>query len=164
MDHGVTGDQPALPLVEAAEQYARRLHQGQVDQQGRDYATGHLEPIAAALAPHGPVAVAAGWLHDIIEDCGVTTDTLRGLFPDEVVDAVESVTRRDGETYADLIDRACAHPVGVLVKLADNEHNLLSNPGLAVVDQAKAERLLRRYLTARDRLIVARERLHPAHR
>src|SRR4051812_50070697 len=99
---------------------ARRAHEGQVDAAGRTYYDAHLTPIAEAAAVFGADAEAAGWLHDILEDTDTTSEQLAewGVGP-EVISAVESVTRRNGETYAQLIDRSCAHPLGRYVKLAD---------------------------------------------
>jgi (p)ppGpp synthase/HD superfamily hydrolase len=136
--------------------FARRAHAGQVDQQGRDYFEHHLLPIVALLRPFGDDAATAGLLHDVLEDTPATPDVLRALgVPDAVVAAVESVTRQDGEPYEALIERAAAHPLGRLVKLADNWHNLTSNPELARHDPEKAARLRQRYEAARVRLTAA---------
>ena len=100
---------------------AQEAHLGQTDKLGRDYFTAHLTPIAAGLREFGPEAEAAGWLHDIIEDTQHTGDTLRAAgVPEDVVLAVESVTKIEGEPYERLIERACADPIGRLVKLVDN--------------------------------------------
>lgn len=148
-----------VPLPIRAEAVARHAHAGQVDKQNRPYADFHLAPIAAALRRFGPRAEAAGWLHDIIEDCGVTdADLLDAGIPSPVVDAVLSVSRDvfGPETYEALIARACADPLGALVKLADNACNIASNPGLAAIDPQKAHSLLhKRYLPARARLLDA---------
>src|SRR5262245_40476678 len=140
---------------EAAD-FARKAHAGQVDAQGRDYFEAHLVPIAALLRPFGEDAAIAGVLHDVLEDTDVTADDLRDLgLPETVVSAVEAVTRRDGEPYEELIERASAHPLGRLVKLADNWHNLSSNPELALHDPEKAARLRERYTAARARLTAS---------
>lgn len=75
-------------------------------------------------AAYGPVAIAAAWLHDVVEDTDVTLDDLRERgFDERVVTAVDALTRRDGEQYFDYIRRAMQHPVGHLVKIADNRSN-----------------------------------------
>ena len=72
---------------------ARRAHGGQIDAAGRDYYDAHLTPIAEAARVFGPDAEAAAWLHDIIEDPGVTSDELAAWgVSAEVIAAVESVT------------------------------------------------------------------------
>jgi (p)ppGpp synthase/HD superfamily hydrolase len=136
--------------------FARRAHAGQVDRQGRDYFEHHLLPISALLRPFGDDAATAGLLHDVLEDTEATAEDLRALgLPDAVVTAVESVTRRDDEPYEALIERAAAHPLGRLVKLADNWHNLSSNAELARHDPDQAARLRERYEGARARLTAS---------
>lgn len=131
-----------------------RAHAGQVDKLGRDYMAHHLEPIAALLVDEGDDAVMAGLLHDILEDTDVTSeDLLEAGVPARVVRAVESVSKRPGEDYDELIDRAAADPLGRLVKLADNAWNLASNESLARTDQEGAKRLKAKYERARIRLL-----------
>lgn len=142
--------------LDDARRLARERHEGQKDKQGRDYYEAHLVPISELLADHGEDAAITGMLHDIVEDTPTTLDELRELgVPEAVVRAVDSVTERQGEAYEDLIARACADPLGRRVKLADNTHNLLGIPDLAVVDLAKARRLVRKYVPARDQLLAA---------
>jgi (p)ppGpp synthase/HD superfamily hydrolase len=59
-----------------ARELARRAHRGQQDKAGRDYFEGHLVPIASAAKLFGPDAVAAAWLHDVLEDTDVTIEDL----------------------------------------------------------------------------------------
>lgn len=137
-------------------QFVRRAHDGQTDTLGRDCFRDHLEPVAAELAAYGADAEMAGLLHDVLEDTAVTADQLRGLgIPEQVVRAVEAVTRRPGEQYADAIARAAADPLGRVVKLADNTVNLRSNAALAEVDPVAARRLRAKYETAREQLLQA---------
>lgn len=140
------------PTVADADALAEQAHRGQVDKAGRPYIE-HLRAVARMLAEHGDHAVMAGLLHDVVEDTPVTLDDLRAAgYPPEVVDAVDSVTRRQGETYMDMIRRAAAHPLGRLVKLADNAHNS-DETRLAVLEPAVAEFLRRRYAKARAVLL-----------
>ena len=160
----------SIPLltVEACDAFVRVQHAGQVDKAGRDYYNHHLVPIAAAVAHLGDHAIMAALLHDWIEDIldgdiNEGVGRLRAIgCPEPVIAAVVSVTRitrADGtkEKYTDLIARSCDDPLGVYIKLADNGHNITSNPDLAVTDPKQAKSLLsNRYLPARDRLIAAR--------
>lgn len=85
----------------------------------------------------------------MVEDSDITLDDLRELgYPPEVVSAVDSVTRRLGETYMELIHRAAADPLGRLVKLADNANN--SDPArLAKLDPEQAAWFREKYAKAR---------------
>ena len=78
--------------------------------------------------PAGSVGRTAGYLHDVVEDSEVTVADIRAKFGDDVADAVDAVTRREGEVYADFIARAGQHPVGRAVKLADLRDNLSDLP------------------------------------
>lgn len=143
-----------LRTVKDVECFVRIAHDGQVDKLGRNYVAHHLRPVAAKLAERGVHAEMAGLLHDILEDTWVTASDLHDLgVPNEVVRAVRAVSKRPGESYDALIARAAADPLGVWVKLADNELNLESNAELAISDPEAAERLRRKYEQAREVLL-----------
>jgi (p)ppGpp synthase/HD superfamily hydrolase len=57
----------------------------------------HVAGVAALLARHGfdDEVVAAGALHDVLEDCGVSHDELARLFGDRVASLVAAVSERD---------------------------------------------------------------------
>lgn len=143
-----------MATVADAYELATEAHRGQVDKAGRPYIY-HPRTVAKILADQGlgDNAVMAGLLHDIVEDTEVTLSDLRNLgYPEEVVRAVDSVTRREGETYTDLIRRAAADPLGRLVKLADNETN--SDPErLALLTAEEREWFTQKYAKARAVLL-----------
>lgn len=140
------------PTVADADALAERAHRGQIDKAGRPYIE-HPRTVAKLLAEHGDHAVMAGLLHDVVEDTAITLDDLRAAgYPPEVVNAVDSVTRRPGETYLDLIRRATADPLGRLVKLADNTTN--SDPErLALLAPEQAASFRQKYTKARAVLL-----------
>ncbi|GGM52624.1 HD domain-containing protein [Dactylosporangium sucinum] len=139
--------------VADARELAYAAHRGQVDKAGRPYFE-HVAEVARRLEEHGDEAVMAGYLHDIVEDTDITLGQLRTMgFPEQVVEAVDAVTWRDGEDYMDLIARAAAHPLGRLVKLQDNLTNS-DEARLALLDDATADRLRRKYARAREALLA----------
>jgi (p)ppGpp synthase/HD superfamily hydrolase len=157
---------PVLFTVASAHLLAMEAHESQVDEDGGDYYLHRLVPVAEAARPYGALAEMAAVLHRVIEDTrdhpDVTrrydVDRLRALeVPEEVVRAIDAVTRRPGEPYiSGLIHRAAAHPLGRLVKLADNKHNLAANAALARCDPEKARTLREgRYRPARRILLAA---------
>lgn len=149
-------DTVSTPTVADTNRLAEQAHRGQVDKAGRPYIE-HPRAVAAMLTQHGDYAVMAGLLHDVVEDTPTTLADLRAAgYPEEVVSAVDAVTRRKGETYLDMIRRAAAVPLGRLVKLADNAHN--SDPvRLALLDPDEADRKRKRYAEARAVLLAAAE-------
>lgn len=132
---------------------AVEAHREQLDQAGHPYLE-HVASVvdgAAALAPASLRidAAFAATLHDTVEDSGITLDELRRRgVPPQVVEAVDSVTRRQDEDYESLVRRAAANPIGRVVKLADNLNNS-DEDRLARLDEATATRLRAKYDSAR---------------
>ncbi|MBQ9395293.1 MAG: bifunctional (p)ppGpp synthetase/guanosine-3',5'-bis(diphosphate) 3'-pyrophosphohydrolase [Proteobacteria bacterium] len=109
-------------LVEKALEFATKCHKGQVDKGGCDYIE-HPKRVAAECENDDEKVVAL--LHDTMEDCGVTAQTLRESgFPDEIIAAVESCTKNKNEDYFDYVRRACDNKIGRVVKMHDLEDNM----------------------------------------
>jgi (p)ppGpp synthase/HD superfamily hydrolase len=88
-------------------------------------------------------------LHDVVEDSDVTLDDLRRAgFADEVLVAVDALTRRKGESYTRYVRRAALHPLALQVKIADLEDNmdLRRRSGLEKKDKARMARYRKAYL------------------
>ena len=115
--------------------YARavRQHSSQRRKSGEPYI---IHPIAVAqiLADlgMGPLVVAAGLLHDVVEDTDYTLDECRAEFGDTVTGLVDGVTKLTKMDYGDSAQAetirkmvvAMSRDVRVLVvKLADRVHN-----------------------------------------
>lgn len=115
-------------MVQRCASIARRAHDGQKRWGGEDYFLAHVEPVAlAAQRLYGDEAACVAYLHDVLEDTEVTTAQLRGEgIPEPIVYAVEALTRRDNERYADYVMRAAMNPLARGVKLCDLESNLAS--------------------------------------
>lgn len=129
---------------------AMRLHAGQVDKAGEPYWQ-HCARVRARLPDDATDdEKVAALLHDTIEDCGETVESLggRGVAPGALT-IIESLTRREGERYSEFIERiARSGAPTIRVKLADIADN--SDPlRLARLDQATRERLTRKYDAAR---------------
>ena len=82
-------------LVETARQLATQTHGAQKDKAGNPYID-HPRRVAERLEAAGASAqaVAAGWLHDVLEDTPTTAADLAAVgIPTEVIDAVTAVTK-----------------------------------------------------------------------
>ena len=101
---------------------AVEAHRGQKDRAGAPYI---LHPLRMMFRLQTDAERMAAVLHDVVEDTDWTLDQLRAEgFPEEVVAAVDHLTRRDGESYEEFVIRAAAHPVARRVKIADLEDNM----------------------------------------
>ena len=134
-----------IDLIVKAYQFAQKHHEGQFRKSGAPYVT-HVIQVANTLAEMhcGPKTIAAGLLHDTVEDCAdVTDDTIRQEFGDEIQTMVDAVTKigniqfKDEKEYQANNHRklfiAMAKDIRViLIKLADRLHNKIARETLSV--------------------------------
>ncbi|MDR1517555.1 MAG: phosphohydrolase [Dysgonamonadaceae bacterium] len=96
-----------------------------------------------------------GILHDVVEDTPWTMDALaREGFSDEILLAVDALTRRDNESYDDYLARVKPIPLAVRVKLNDLSDNMDIRRWDSIPDFEFAR--LRKYLNAYKQLTEAR--------
>ena len=123
-------------LIAKAFQLAYRAHDGQLRASGEPYI---IHPIAVAglLKEIGasPSVIAAGLLHDVVEDTGIQLDYIEENFGSEIKILVEGVTKLGGihfnnrtEAQAENLRKMFLSMASdirvVLVKLADRLHNM----------------------------------------
>lgn len=102
--------------------FVEEVHHGQYDKLGVPYV---LRPVAVAEHMTTENEILVALLHDVVEDTSVTLDDLRDRgYSDEVVAAVDILTRRSGEPYSTYIERVSTSELARRVKLADLRHNL----------------------------------------
>ena len=107
--------------LERAIAIAATAHAGQVDKGGAPYI---LHPLKVMLRMTTLEERIVAVLHDVVEDCEISLDDLRKEgFSEEVLTAIQSVTKVPGESYEDFVERAAQNPIGRVVKLADLEEN-----------------------------------------
>src|SRR5438477_4586857 len=135
---GMQANRPTedLEIVKKAYDYSLRVHSGQSRASGEPYLVHPLE-VALVLAEMkmDPVAVAAGLLHDSVEDTSVTIADIRKEFGEQVAHIVEGVTKISKidfatreEQQAENLRKMMLAMVDdirvVLIKLADRLHNM----------------------------------------
>ena len=134
--------------VEAAKALATRAHSGQTDKAGLPYIT-HPERVAGRLdTPEEPVV---GWLHDTVEDTEVTLSTIESQFGPVTTAAVDAISRREGETWSEYLDRVQENPVARAVKISDLIDN--SNLGRIPVVTMKDVKRQAKYNKALEKLV-----------
>lgn len=111
-----------MSTLERAVAIAATAHEGQRDKAGAPYI---LHPLRVMLRVSTEAERITAVLHDVVEDCeGWSFERLRTEgFSSEIIEALQSVSKRDGESYEDFVKRACENPIGRRVKMSDLHDN-----------------------------------------
>ena len=125
-----------IDLITRAFLCAEKNHAGQYRKSGEPYIIHAIQVgYILAMLRTGPKTIAAGLLHDVVEDCDVCLEQISEMFGEEVASLVESVTKigalkfKDEKEYLASNHRkifiAMAKDVRViLIKLSDRLHNM----------------------------------------
>lgn len=141
-------------LIKKAADYARKRHDGQLREGGEPFFE-HVHRVAQN-SPQDSVAVAAAYLHDIVEDRRARPEDILFVFGQDVYDLVMLLTRDHEETYKDYIKRIVdsGNTTAMRIKLADNEDNLSScEPGIFPLELER--RLIDRWNMSRKMLLAS---------
>lgn len=125
-------------FIKRAYHFALNKHEGIFRKSGEPYIHHLLEVVyILATLQGGPSTLAAGFLHDVVEDTDTTVDDLRREFNDDVASLVESLTKiqqlklsqRDKKDFQAEDHRkifiGMARDIRVIIiKLADRLHNM----------------------------------------
>jgi len=109
-------------LLAHAIRIAASAHFGQVDKAGTAYIL-HPLRVMHNMATVDEMIVAV--LHDVPEDCPEwPLERLRSVgFGEHIIEALEALTKRKGESKMSAAQRAAQNPIALRVKLADNLDN-----------------------------------------
>lgn len=102
---------------------ASRAHIDQTDKGGNPYI---LHPIKVMhyLKSKDMELMAIAVMHDVVEDSEYTLESLRDMgFSDRIIDGVDRVTKKEGQTSEEYFDKICGSRDAIRVKLADLRHN-----------------------------------------
>lgn len=135
--------------------FAHKAHDGHVRKYTGEPYTNHLRAVANLVQDHGgdETAVAVAWLHDTVEDVGVTFTDLQNRFGEDVAKGVfwltdtdTSLGNRKTRKMLDAMRLAAAPDWVKTVKLADlfdNTHSIVAHdPKFAKVYLAEKAMLL----------------------
>jgi GTP pyrophosphokinase len=169
----IIGLLPNLPedqkdiLIKAAD-FAKKAHEGQLRKSGEPYYI-HVFETAKNLATYemDVPTIAAGFLHDVLEDTQTTEEEMTTEFGEEICTLVKGVTKlghvryqgrvRHAESLRKLL-MATAHDHRVIViKLADRLHNLRTLEHVSPEKRARiANESIEIYAPLADRLGIGR--------
>lgn len=122
-------------LIERAYTVAEKAHEPHKRYSGEPYMV-HIAEVGFKLAAMGmqPQTVAAGLLHDIVEDTEMTTEDVRSAFGDEILFLVDGVTKlssvryhgtdRHNESLRKLFVATSQDIRVLIIKLVDRLHNM----------------------------------------
>ena len=129
-------DQADFALINRAYHFAKEYHEGQIRKSGEPFIA-HCVEVARLLAQLGldHTTVAAGLLHDVIEDTPATYAEVAEQFGDKIAELIAGVTKidqityesreaRQAETYRKMLLSTVKDIRVILIKLADRLHNM----------------------------------------
>lgn len=162
---------PNLELIKQAYVYSAKVHNGQMRLSGDPYLTHPLE-VAGILARLrlDEASIAAGILHDTVEDTLATLPEVRQLFGEEVALLVDGVTKlskfsashqlsqeeRQAENFRKMLIAMAEDIRVILVKLADRTHNMRTLGSMEAAKQTRvAQETLDIYAPLANRLGIS---------
>lgn len=111
-----------MNLIEKSLEIALQAYSGKTDKAGRPYI---LHPLRLMAKMETDDERSVALLHDVIEDSEFTAIPLREAgIPLRIVVAVQCLTKLDGESYEQFIQRVLTNKLAVKIKMADIQDNL----------------------------------------
>ena len=129
-------DPESLGIIKRAYELARDKHAHQFRKSGEGYIIHPLEvAYTLALWQTGPATIAAGLLHDVIEDTDISKAELADMFDENIANLVDGVTkltklsyvskeREQAENHRKMLLAMSKDIRVILIKLADRLHNI----------------------------------------
>ena len=124
---------------------ALNAHRGQKYKAGRCYI---FHPINVALGVKGIRAKTVALLHDVVEDSDITTKELTKYFDDDIVLAVDCITKKRGQKYQDYLEVVKNNELARKVKIADLTHN---------IDLSRLKSITKKDIDRRNKYLKAKE-------
>ena len=101
---------------------AYNAHFGQFDKGGVPYV---FHPFHLAEQMETEYEICVALLHDVLEDSDFSIDDLKNYgFPNEIIDAVELLTKKKECSYTSYISQICENQLSKKIKREDIKHNL----------------------------------------
>jgi (p)ppGpp synthase/HD superfamily hydrolase len=138
-----------------ADALAERAHGDERNHSGMRYID-HVRRVADGVKNDpDQYAVSAALLHDTVEKAGMSWDDLRAAGADDrLLELVDALTEREGETESSYLARAADDPVALRIKRVDIEDKLYGPLGESLTEEQRrrAHERARRRLDLLERL------------
>lgn len=109
-------------MLQKAIQIATKAHAAQKDKAGQPYAL-HLFAVMEKGKTIEEKIV--GIMHDLVEDTPWTLEDVRKEgFSEKIIQALDAITQKEGEPYADYLQRVKKNKIALKVKINDLENNM----------------------------------------
>jgi (p)ppGpp synthase/HD superfamily hydrolase len=133
--------------LDRAIEIATEAHRGQVDKANEPYILHSMRVMDQVDSLDEKIV---GILHDVVEkNSQWSLSRLQGEgFKSTIIEAVDAMTRRVGESYEDFVSRAADNPISRAVKLADLKDNIQMAQHCGLDDS--------KYRKALNRVIIGR--------
>ena len=141
-----------IPLIRRAYEFSADAHSGQYRMSRKPYLEHCLEVAFILAEQHlDSATIAAGLLHDVVEDTDVTIDRIREVFGEEIAELVDGVTKigelkfksleeEQTEYFRKMLLSMAKDIRVIIIKLADRLHNMRT---LDSLDNKKQLRIAR---------------------
>ena len=111
-----------MTTLETCEFIAKIAHKERVDKSGAPYIN---HPLTVAKSVQNEDEKCVALLHDVLEDSDFTAQDLRDAkIPEQIIEAVETLTHEDGVSYEDYISNIRQNELARKVKISDLTHNI----------------------------------------
>jgi len=139
-----------IPVLKRAYEFSAQAHKGQYRESGDPYVEHCLEVAFILAEQHMDSAtIAAGLMHDVVEETDVTIDQIRQEFGEEIAELVDGVTHISGVEFESTEEKqvdyyrkmllSMARDIRVIItKLADRLHNMRT---LEALDEKRRKRI-----------------------
>lgn len=139
-----------IPVLKRAYEFSAQAHKGQYRESGDPYVEHCLEVAFILAEQHMDSAtIAAGLMHDVVEETDVTIDQIRQEFGEEIAELVDGVTHISGVEFESTEEKqvdyyrkmllSMAKDIRVIItKLADRLHNMRT---LEALDEKRRKRI-----------------------
>jgi (p)ppGpp synthase/HD superfamily hydrolase len=111
-----------MDVIEKSLAIALNAYAGKKDKAGKTYI---LHPLRIMAKMDTSEEMSVALLHDVIEDSEITAkDLLQEGIPENIVAAVQALTKIEGEDYEQFVDRVLKNKLAAKIKKADIEDNI----------------------------------------
>jgi len=112
--------------IDMAISHAVQAHYGVVDKEGYAYIF-HPLRVMETFRDKDTIFQVVAVLHDVKEDNPSFWESIKHFYSKEECDAIDAISRREGEVYVAFIRRCKGNEIAKAVKLADLDDNIARN-------------------------------------